>query len=213
MVDQFYRLVVTDRGIDLADVVAILVEERSQSIVRTIHDELRRELQELAVRQFHTEEVRPGVIHPVIGGIKEIAFIDEEAPGIPRRVAAIEPDAIHIEGPAIAEVARAMIAAIVSAGNRDRHARERQLEVFEGRGKLTDLHVTIYYNVALDGVACATQRSNEETDFVGSIQKQRRIQDPKCVCGNRAGTAGESDPVGAGLILLPVLEEIGPENG
>src|SRR5262249_7058842 len=135
-VDQLDRLIVLDRGVDLADVIAVAIEQRRETIVWPIHDEFRGESQQLAIRQFYADEVRSYIVEAVIGRIVEITDEHELAPEIAHQLGAFETDGIDIERPAVTEVARTMITAVVGAGNRDRDTGQRQVEIFERGGEL-----------------------------------------------------------------------------
>ena len=62
---------------------------------------------------------------------------------------AVGPNAhrLHIQPPADAEVALALVAAIVNAIDDDRQPRHRHIQIGEGQAEITDLHVPRHLDV------------------------------------------------------------------
>ena len=135
---------------------------------------------------------------------REGARAHRSVPGKAQRRGRLHAHVADVEPPAVAEVAPALVAAVVGPGHTERLAGHRHLEVHERDGEVADLEVVAHHD--------DRRRLRRSTGVVGGgqaylvdpVHQHRRVELPECGGRHRRRARGEGRP--CALAPYPMLQ-------
>ena len=144
---------------------------------------------------------------------RERARAHGAVPGETERCRRLHADAADVEPPARAEVAFALVAAVVRACDADRLAGHRHLEVRERDREVADLQVVAHHDGRRSARDASCRVGRRESDLVEAVQQQGRVEAAEHRGLGRRRAHGKSRPariVREAALELPAREPGAP---